>query len=162
VLAELKQEGRIREVEIEGWKGPWYLHADDEPLLEQLRNTQYAPRTTLLSPFDNLICDRARTRLLFNFDFTIEIYVPAAKRKFGYYVLPILHNEQLIGRIDPTMDRETNTLTVNAVFAEAKAPRDAGAAISGAIRELALFLGATNINYNRKRVPSAWKKKLLA
>ncbi len=159
VLAELVKEGRIREVAIADWKGQWYLHADDELLITQLQ-TDWQPRTTLLSPFDNLICDRARTRQMFNFDFTIEIYVPAAKRKWGYYVLPILHNEQLIGRIDPVMNRETGTLTVNAVYAEADAPKNAGEAVAGAIRDLATFLGAGNIIYNRRRVPSFWKKSL--
>jgi uncharacterized protein len=162
VLAELEAEGKVRQVAIEAWKGQWYLHADDEPLLDELNTTDLEPRTTLLSPFDNLICDRARTRQMFDFDFVIEIYVPAAKRKWGYYVLPILHNEQLIGRIDPLMNRATGTLSVNAVFAEPGAPRGAGAAVAGAIRDLATFLGARDIHYNRQRLPAAWKKSLLA
>jgi hypothetical protein len=161
-LAELVKEKRIREVEIGGWPGKWHMHADDEPLLDPLRIPDHESRTTLLSPFDNLICDRARTRLMFNFDFTIEIYVPAAKRKWGYYVLPILHGDQLIGRIDPAMNRETGTLTVNAVYAEPDAPRDAGKAVAGAIRDLAAFLRADEIRYNPRRAPSIWKRALLA
>lgn len=160
VLDELVKGGRIREVRIGDWKGRWYLHADDEPVLDELNTSSPEPRTTLLSPFDNLICDRARTRQMFDFDFTIEIYVPAAKRKWGYYVLPILHNEQLIGRIDPLMNRATGALTINAVFAEPAAPRGAGEAVAGAIRNLAAFLGARDIVYNRRRIPAMWKKSL--
>lgn len=162
VLAELETEGKIQKVTVGDWKGQWYIHADDGPVLDELNTLPPKPRTTLLSPFDNLICDRARTRQMFDFDFTIEIYVPAAKRKWGYYVLPILHNEQLIGRIDPLMNRETGALTVNAVFAEPKAPRGAGEAVAGAIRNLATFLDAREIRYNPRRVPAFWKRALLA
>ncbi len=161
VLKALEKEKRIEEIEIEGWKGQWYITTDDWSLMTDPL-ADFSPRTVLLSPFDNLICDRARTRQFFDFDFTIEIYVPPAKRKFGYYVLPILHGEALIGRIDPTFDREANVLRVNAVFAEAEAPKDAGAAVAGAVRDLATFLGARDIVYNRKRVPAFWKKSLIS
>jgi uncharacterized protein YcaQ len=83
ILKELEAEGRIHRVQIEGegtgtkaWRGPWYIHTDDIAQLESIRNGDWQPRTTLLSPFDNLICDRARTELLFDFEFRIEIYVP--------------------------------------------------------------------------------------
>lgn len=161
VLAELETEGKVKRLEIGDWKGDWYIHTDDWSRMSELQ-TDWQPRTTLLSPFDNLICDRARTRQMFNFDFTIEIYVPAAKRKWGYYVLPILHNEQLIGRIDPVMNRDTGTLTVNAVYAEPEAPRHAGESVAAAIRDLATFLGAGNLAYNRRRVPAFWKKSLIS
>jgi uncharacterized protein YcaQ len=159
VLKELEKEERIRGIEIEGWKGQWYLSAEDHLLLTHLPTT-WQPRTVLLSPFDNLICDRARTRQFFDFDFTIEIYVPPAKRKFGYYVLPILHGDEIIGRLDPTFDREANVLRVNAAYAEADAPKNAGRAVAGAVQDLAAFLGARDIVYNRKHVPSFWKKSL--
>jgi len=165
VLKELESEGIIQRAEIadEGgaWKGPWYIHRDDLPLLERLQNGDWQPRTTLLSPFDNLVCDRARTEKLFNFDFRIEIYVPKDKRKYGYYVLPILHGDQLIGRIDPLMDRKQKRLMVNAVYAEPDAPvnGETGKAVAGAIEELATFLDATTIAYG-ENVPKGWKKAL--
>ncbi len=161
-LAALEREGTIQKLEIRDgthvWPGKWYIHSEDVALAT--RPTRHAPRTTLLSPFDNLICDRARTELLFDFHYRIEIYVPAAKRQYGYYVLPLLHNDSLIGRVDPTMDRETDTLTINAVYPEKSAPKDAGPALAQAIAYLATFLGATKINYNRQRVPSMWKRAL--
>lgn len=165
VLKELEAEGTIQRVEIaeDGgqWKEPWYIHRDDMPLLERLENGDWQPRTTLLSPFDNLICDRARTEQLFNFDFRIEIYVPKARRKYGYYVLPILHGDKLIGRIDPLMNRKQKVLTVNSVYAEPDAPvnTETGKAVAGAIEELATFLDAQTIAYG-ENVPKGWKKAL--
>jgi uncharacterized protein YcaQ len=163
VLNELEGEGVIRRVEIEGvnGKGLWYIHRDDLPLLERLANGDWQPRTTLLSPFDNLICDRARTMQLFHFDFRIEIYVPKDKRKYGYYVLPILHGDRLIGRIDPTMDRKMNVLHVHNVYAEPDAPMTAemGKAVAGAIEEMATFLGAKTIVYG-ENAPKGWRQAL--
>jgi hypothetical protein len=159
-LGELLKDERIREVEIKGWPGRWYLHADDEALLDASPFTFHAPRTTLLSPFDNLIADRARTLQMFDFDFRIEIYTPPAKRKYGYYVLPILHGERIVGRIDPLMNRASGCLTVNAVYAEPGAPRDAGPAIARAVDSLAQFLSAREIRYNPRRLPPFWKRAL--
>ncbi len=164
-IAELEKEGRIVPVTVaegrETWPGVWYIASDDLPLAEKLQKGDWSPRTTLLSPFDNLICDRDRTEFMWDFNFRIEIYVPQAKRKFGYYVLPILHGDQLIGRIDPLMDRENGVLNVNAVYTEPGAPK-AGREVRKAIESLAAFLGATEINYNRRKLPAAWKRDLLA
>jgi uncharacterized protein YcaQ len=109
-----------------------------------------------LSPFDNLICDRDRTELLFDFYFRIEIYVPKAKRQYGYYVLPILHGDKLIGRIDPKMDRKTGTLHVFNVYAEENAPDDPAVAqaIGQNIVDLAQFLEAKQIEWGN--VPEKW------
>lgn len=163
VLAALEKEKLIERVQIRDdghvWKGDWYVHADDIPLIEKLSPGEWQPRTTLLSPFDNLICDRARTKLLFDFDYTIEIYVPKAKRKFGYYVLPILRGDRLIGRIDAAMDRARGVLNINAIYAESNAPTNATRPIQDAIEKLAKFLGANEITYT-KRVPREWRKFL--
>jgi uncharacterized protein len=162
-LKDLAAEGTIREVTIDAegkrWAGPWYVHADDLPLLDALSGgDSWQPRTALLSPFDNLICDRARTELLFDFEYRIEIYVPADKRKYGYYVLPILHGDRLIGRIDSAVDRKAHRLNVKAVYAEPGAPDDAAtvSAVAGAVQELATFVGAGDIAYTGA-VPDGWK-----
>jgi uncharacterized protein YcaQ len=145
----------------ESWPGDWYIHAHDLPLLEAIEQDEWQPRTTLLSPFDNLICDRDRTELLFDFHFRIEIYVPAKDRQFGYYVMPVLHGDRLIGRIDPKMDRKKMRLEVMNVYAEPGAPMTAatGRSVAGAIEELAKFLGAKEIAYG-DNVPARWARAL--
>ncbi|MEO8612908.1 MAG: crosslink repair DNA glycosylase YcaQ family protein [Chloroflexota bacterium] len=165
ILKDLEKEGRIQQIKIvdsdKALPGTWYIHTDDLPLLEQLEKGEFQPRTTLLSPFDNLICDRARTEKLFNFEFKIEIYVPKEKRQYGYYVLPILHGDKLIGRIDPLMNRKEKRLYINNVYAEPDAPmnKSTAAAAAAAIESLATFLGAADIAY-AENVPSGWDKVL--
>jgi uncharacterized protein YcaQ len=167
-LADLEKRGRITRVAVEGvppfgkTPEPWYIHTDDLPRLEALSNGDWQPRTVLLSPFDNLICDRDRSLQLFDFDFRIEIYVPAAKRKYGYYVLPIVHGDRIIGRLSPLMDRARGRLLVEAVYAEPAAPmtRVAAKAVNQAIHDLAGFLGASAIDIDSQRVPEGWRKDL--
>lgn len=161
-LHALQTEGLIEKVHLEDDKAEWFIHTEDLPLLDRIEAGDLVfERTTLLSPFDNLICDRARMARLFNFDFRIEIYTPQHKRQYGYYVLPILHGDRLIGRIDPKMDREHNRLHIHAVHAEKDAPlnRKTARAIRTAIEDLATFLGATDIHYTHL-VPSGWQRDL--
>jgi uncharacterized protein YcaQ len=161
-LPELTAEGVIEKIRVGDEQDDWYMHAEDVPLLERIEAGDLAfERTTLLSPFDNLICDRARTAKLFNFDFRVEIYTPQHKRQYGYYVLPILHGDRLIGRIDPKMDREHGCLHIHAAHAEKDAPlnRQTGRAIRDAIEDLAAFLGATDIHYTHL-VPTGWQRDL--
>ena len=163
-ITDLVAEGQLVPValvdEDRAWAGPWYVHVADLPLVERLLAGEWQPRTTLLSPFDNLICDRARTEELFNFRFRIEIYVPKAKREYGYYVLPILHGDRLIGRIDPIMDRKRQVLVVNTVYDEPAAPRspEIGNAVVESIGELANFLGANAVEY-RGGLPDGWRPR---
>jgi len=162
-LKRLLDESQIHPIEIDGkpfGKGERYVHANDVPLLEKIEE-KWKPRISLLSPFDNLICDRTRTRLLFNFDFTVEIYTPPHKRKYGYYVLPILYGDRLIGRIDPLMDRKKETLQIKAVHAERNAPKgsEISAEIAKTIESLSRFLKAKKIVYS-KNVPRFWRDSL--
>jgi uncharacterized protein len=165
VMKKLEKNGRIEQMQVvdkgKPWPGTWYIHIEDIPLLESLERGEFEPRTTLLSPFDNLICDRARTQKLFDYDFRIEIYVPKEKRQYGYYVLSILHGDKIIGRIDPQMDRKNKRLNVNAVYAEPDAPMNkaTGRVVAGAIQELATFLDAKEIVYT-DRVPDGWHDSL--
>ncbi len=164
-LDRLEAAGRIVRVNIEDdgkhLAGTWYVHSSDLGWIDEIQNGVWNPRTTLLSPFDNLICDRARTKKLFNFDFTIEIYVPANKRKYGYYVLPILHGDQLIGRVDSKFNKKEGRYEVYNVYAEDSAPMNAATAkaIRANIDNLAVFLGATEIQFG-KNVPTGWRKFL--
>jgi uncharacterized protein YcaQ len=153
-LADLTREGTVVPVKIEGRRGDWYAHGE---LLER----RFRGRTVLLSPFDRLIHDRQRTEELFGFLFRLEIYVPKDKREYGYYVLPILDGDRLIGRADPVFDRKTQELRVNGIWAEQDAPVDAGPKVAGAIGELASWLGARTVSLSR-RLPSAWSRALKA
>jgi len=108
----------------------------------------------VLGPFDPLVADRDRALKLFDFRLKLEIYTPVAKREWGYYVLPILQGDRLIGRIDPAMDRKRGIFTVKAVYAEADAPSDAWPAVSAAIHELAGWLGAERVDM--PSLPDAW------
>ncbi len=160
VHKQLLQEGVIEKVQIvengQPLKGDWTMHSADVPLLEDIQAGNWQPRTTLLSPFDNLICDRDRTELLWDFFYRIEIYVPAAKREYGYYVLPILHGDQLIGRVDSKMDRQTNTWHIHNIYAQPNAPADEGTikGVGTAVQNLATCLGATQITWGN--LPATW------
>ena len=115
----------------------------------------------LLSPFDRLVYDRERTAELFGFRYRLEMYVPVAKREYGYYVLPILHGTELIGRVDATFDRGTRVLRVDGVWAERGAPADAGPDVADALHEMATWLGAESVQIG-SRTPRAWAKALRA
>jgi uncharacterized protein YcaQ len=161
----LERAGRLVPIRIvddgRAWPGPWYVHVDDLPLLDGLEAGEWEPRTTLLSPFDNLICDRDRTEQLFGFRFRMEIYLPKDKRVFGYYVLPILRGGSLIGRVDPAMDRASGRLKINAVHIEPTARRtlSSGRAVAAVVEELGAFLGAREIEY-AGTVPEVWSRAL--
>jgi uncharacterized protein len=116
-------------------------------------------RVTFLSPFDGLVKNRDRAEVLWDFFYRLEMYVPKAKREYGYYVLPILRGDRLIGRIEPAFDRKSGTLQVHGVFAEPGATASAGPGIARATRRLAKWLGANDVVYSRK-VPSIWRDAL--
>jgi uncharacterized protein YcaQ len=128
-------------------KGRWYVRAADAERIPALERS-WSGRTTLLSPFDPLIRDRARAEALFGMRYRIEIYVPRAKRRYGYFAMPILRDDGLIGRIDPRLDREHETLVVNAVHLEPgiKADRASGRAVAGALEDLARFTGMSRVS----------------
>ena len=115
----LDEIDEIVPVEVKGWKSPGYVHRDNLALVEQaLDGTIAVPRTTLLSPFDPITWDRARARELFGFDYTIECYTPAPKRIYGYFTLPILHGDALVGRLDPKAHRKEGVFEVKAIHLE--------------------------------------------
>ena len=115
----------------------------------------------LARPFDDLVSDRDHTEALFEFFFRLEIYVPKAQRRWGYFVLPILHGDRLIGRIDPKFDRRTGVLHVHAVHAETDAGAAAGPAVGKAIAEIAAWLGASETAFT-EQVPPMWRGALSA
>lgn len=166
VMRELVEAERFLPVTVldaadQSLPGTWYVHASDLPVLEQLRDGDAPGRTVLLSPFDNLICNRQRTRLLFDFDYKIEIYVPVAKRIYGYYVLPILAGDRFLGRVDLHMDRDRASLNVQALYLEPDRKGDLhqAADLAASLRSLATFLQARRVSLGR-RMPVAWRRAL--
>ena len=133
-----------RPARVKGGNEQWWVHRDALGLLDE----DWRSRTTLLSPFDNLICDRDRTERLWGFAYRNEMYVPKQKRRFGCYVMPVLAGERLIGRIVPRTDRRRGELVVEGVFAEeGSAGRMADPAVAAAIESLASFAGADSVCY---------------
>jgi uncharacterized protein YcaQ len=118
-----------------GRNGDWEVHP-------QAVDGALRARTTFLSPFDRLVHDRNRAEALFDFRYRLEMYVPRAKREYGYYVLPILHGDRLVGRIEPVFDRRAGVLRVNGVWWE---PGAKPAALGRPLRELARFVGAARV-----------------
>jgi uncharacterized protein YcaQ len=134
-------------VEVEGVPGEWWVHPDDLPLVDRIEGGEWRGRTTLLSPFDTLVNDRERAETLWGFRFRLEIYVPAAKRQYGFFVLPILHGDRLVGRVDSETDRRERVYRVNAVHWEPGAPKEAKAALEPVFAELAEFVEADRVDY---------------
>jgi uncharacterized protein YcaQ len=161
-LARLVRRGEVVEVAVvdgrERLPGRWYVHAADAPRLEALSGDDWDGSCRLLSPFDNLIADRARTEVLWRFQYRVEIYVPKAKRRYGYYVLPILWHDRLIGRMDAAVDTKNATLRVLSLHAEPRAPA-AGEDVARAAAELAAFVGAGSLQWPARR-PRPWAKAL--
>jgi uncharacterized protein len=160
-LERLEGRSKIHRIQVEGLEDRKvrYIHSRDLPLLESLGEGKgWEPRISLLPPFDTLLGNQDRLRRLFGFDYIREQFFPPEKRRFGFYVLPVLRGERFIGRIDPRLDKESKTLVINAVYAETGAPMDrsVGIELGEAIEDLADFVGATRVKYTSK-VPSPWK-----
>ncbi len=131
----LLAEKRFRALGVRFERGEWRAHPDAE-------DGPVAKRVTFLSPFDRLIHDRGRAEALWDFHYRLEMYVPKAKRRYGYYVLPILRGDMLIGRIDPALNRKTGVLKVNSVHWEAGVKP---VSLQKPLRSLANFIGAGSI-----------------
>ncbi|HSS81981.1 MAG TPA: crosslink repair DNA glycosylase YcaQ family protein, partial [Gaiellaceae bacterium] len=123
---------------VEGVKGEWRV--DPAQLGEKLEG-----RTAFLSPFDRLIHDRTRTEELFDFEYTLEMYKPAAKRRWGYFALPILHGDRLVGKLDATADRKASVLRVNAVHEDVKFTRAMEKGVRAELEDLAAWLALDTI-----------------
>ena len=121
LLEELADEGSLLRAEIED--EPAYVHPENARLAEEILSGRPQPSvTTLLSPFDPVVWDRARASELFGFDYKIEVYTPAARRRYGYYSLPILHDGALVGRLDAKAHRKEGLFEVKAVHLEPGVP----------------------------------------
>ena len=129
---------------VEGVRGQWRV----EPTL---LDGAFAGRTALLSPLDRLVKDRKRLAELFEFDYQLEMYKPAAKRRWGYYALPVLHHDRLVGKLDATADRAEGELRVDAVHEDAPFDDATRAAVRGEVLDLAAWLGLAAV------LPRSWR-----
>jgi len=147
-LRALATEGLLLPVEVEGFEGSAYIHPDRLDLLEEVASGRREPTlTTLLSPFDPLVWDRQRARELFDFDYLIECYTPAPKRRYGYFTLPILHRGRLIGRLDPKAHRAQGIFEVKALHLEPGVRVSEGLVVdlSALLRRLAAWHGTPDL-----------------
>lgn len=131
-ISELVDSGELLPVTVQGWDRPAWLHRD-------ARVPRRIDATALLSPFDPVVWARSRSERLFDFHYRIEIYTPAAKRIYGYYTLPLLIDDRIVGRVDLKNDRQNRVLRVQSAWTEPDAPRETAARLAGLLRETAAW-----------------------
>ncbi len=119
---------------VEGAKGEWRV---DPGAL----GADFEGRTALLSPFDRLVYDRVRAQELFDFEYTLEMYKPAAKRRWGYFALPVLHGDRLVGKVDALADRKASVLRVHTIHEDVKFTRAMTKGVQSELEDMALWLG---------------------
>jgi uncharacterized protein YcaQ len=163
LVEQFEAEGLVIPVEVEDWPEMAYVLPEDITLIGDIETGQHQPKvTTFLSPFDNLTWNRDRLAALFGFEYTLEMYVPQAKRQFGYYVMPILHNGRLVGRLDPKADRKTKTFLVRKIALEPgeTLTDELVTGIAGALREFMEFHGSDHVEIEQAE-PKKLKTVLL-
>ena len=164
-VAALLGDGTLVEVRGESTNGvrTWLVHRDNLSLLQRAADGEIeARRTTFLAPFDSLLWAGGRDELLWGFEQTLECYKPAAERVYGYFSLPILHRDRLVGRFDPKLDRGAGVLHLNALHLEPDvAPDDElVSGVATAMRDFLAWHGATSLRIE-KSDPASFARKLL-
>jgi uncharacterized protein YcaQ len=155
-LEALAAEGLLLRVGVEGFEAPGYVHPDRIALLEAAASARQRPTlTTLISPFDPLVWDRQRARDLFDFNYMIECYTPASRRRYGYFTLPILHRGRLIGRLDPKAHRSEGVFEIKSIHLEPGiVPSDEMASdLAAALHRLADWHGTPDLVVRRSNPP---------
>lgn len=161
-ISALTVDGTLLPAQIADIDAPAYVHADNRQLAEAAAAGDLKPaRTVLLSPFDPVVWDRRRAEELFHFEYRIECYTPAPKRKFGYFTLPILRRGKLIGRLDPKAHRKEKVFEVKSLHLEPGVSRSAALTrdLARAIRDCALWHGTPKVRVG-KTTPKELAKPL--
>jgi uncharacterized protein YcaQ len=141
-VSALAREGALMTAEVAGWEGPALFHPENRRLIKEAASGRLKPElTTLLSPFDPLVWDRARARTAFGFDYRLECYTPRPKRRYGYFALPILRRGVLVGRLDAKAHRKEGVFEVKSIHLEqgVVACDELLSDVAGAIRECAVW-----------------------
>ena len=153
-FGRLERDGRITPVRVEGLRFPLYLLSGDLPALESVVAGQadVRPRLEFLAPLDPMLWDRNLVEAVWGFRYSWEIYTPAAKRKYGYYVLPVLYGDRLIGRIEPKADRKTKALAIGGLWFEpgVRRTKKMDGMLDAAVRRLARLNGCTAVSGQRQ------------
>ena len=148
-FSELETAGAVTAVQVEGIRTPFYILSEDKPLMEAVvkDETDTKARLEFLAPLDPMLWDRKLVEAIWGYQYSWEIYTPVEKRKYGYYVLPILYGQNLIGRIEAIADRKNSTLEIRNIWYEAgvRQTKKMGTMLDAAIRRLAKFNGCENI-----------------
>ncbi len=147
-VSRLLERGRLLEAKVDDMESALYMRDEDRPTLERvLTREDPAPQASILAPLDNLLWDRQLVKELFGFDYTWEVYKPAPLRKYGYYVLPVLHGDRFVARFEPIRDKKSGRLLIKGwwweegVDVSAKMRDD----VRTCLREFAHFLGCAEI-----------------
>jgi uncharacterized protein YcaQ len=112
-ITKLIQQEKIMEIRVEGIKPPFYMRREDKPRLKRILDTDDPlPRAAILAPLDNLLWDRRLIEELFDFNYRWEVYTPVAKRRYGYYVLPVLYGDQFVARFEPGRDKKNRSFII--------------------------------------------------
>jgi uncharacterized protein YcaQ len=157
ITAALIDEGVVVPIEVEGRAGTRVAMADEIPILDAAaRRTRRRPSVVFLAPLDPLMWDRIMLRDLFGFDYLWEVYTPAVKRRWGYYVLPMLFGDRFAGRIEPRYERKTRTLHILGIWFEAgfdpMGEPHFGDALREALESYRSFVGADVVSWPRTRL----------
>ena len=155
-LAELVEAGDLSTLEVEGFKAPLYISNGDEKLMGRtLTQAPPPPKAAVIAPLDNLIWDRRLVRSLFDFDYVWEVYKSEARRRWGYYVLPILYGDRFVARFEPGRDRKARKLVVRKIWTEegVRTSESMVEAVGVALRSLAAMDGLTEVAYPETNDP---------
>lgn len=162
--AALAEQGLLLRARVEGWTDPVYIHPEHAALARQAMEGRLAPRlTTLLSPFDPIVWDRRRALELFGFDYRLECYTPAPKRRYGYFTLPILRRGALVGRVDAKAQRKLGEFELRSVHLEpgVRLSERLVGDVAGAIERCARWHGCPQVRVLHA-VPESFGRRLVA